>query len=131
MTYKKDASKTFSGIRGDKDKVASPLISSATLTEAQKLDIADIGYGVSVIGISHIDDTKSGAFGRSVGAFLAAQISERRVVIRFKEEAKWARYRPERNGLVSVGFPSRPRATLRVGLTNSTGSTRSSRRCKS
>lgn len=68
MTYKSDPSKTFSGIRGDKDMVTSPLINSATLTEAQKLDIADIGYGVSVIGISHIDDTKSGAFGTVTAA---------------------------------------------------------------
>ena len=68
MTYKKDSSKTFSGIRGDKDKIASPLITAGTLTDEQKLDIADIGYGVSVIGISHIDDTKSGAYGTSTAA---------------------------------------------------------------
>ena len=68
MTYKLDASKTFSGIRGDKDAIASPLINSATLTDAQKADIADIGYGVSVIGISHLDETKSGAYGTSTDA---------------------------------------------------------------
>lgn len=68
MTCKTDKNKTFSGIRGDKDKIASPLINSATLSDTQKADIADIGYGVSVIGISGIDTSKSGALGTSTSA---------------------------------------------------------------
>ncbi|MDD7675432.1 MAG: discoidin domain-containing protein [Eubacteriales bacterium] len=55
------ATGTFSGIRGDKDKIASTESSATQLTDAQKADIADIGYGVSVIGISHMDATKKGA----------------------------------------------------------------------
>lgn len=37
-------------IVGEKDKVASSEYSTTGLTDAQKADIADIGYGVSVIG---------------------------------------------------------------------------------
>jgi len=54
------ASGTFSGIRGDKDAVASTEYSAEGLGDAQKADIADIGYGVSVIGIEYMDDTKTG-----------------------------------------------------------------------
>ena len=61
MRMKSDAGKTFSGIRGDKDKVASPECSDTALSDAQRADIADIGYGVSVIGITHMDSTKKGA----------------------------------------------------------------------
>lgn len=52
--------KTFSGIRGDKDKIASSECSATELTDEQKKDIADIGYGVSVIGISHMDGSQKG-----------------------------------------------------------------------
>ncbi len=51
---------TFSGIRGDKDKISSLEYSDKALTDAQKTDIADIGYGVSVIGIDHMDSSKKG-----------------------------------------------------------------------
>lgn len=51
---------TFSGIRGDKDAIASPEYSDKGLTATQKADIADIGYGVSVIGIEYMDATKKG-----------------------------------------------------------------------
>ena len=61
VTYYGNNGKTFSGIRGDKDKIASPECSGTELTEDQKKDIADIGYGVSVIGISHMDGTQKGA----------------------------------------------------------------------
>lgn len=54
-------SKTFSGIRGDKDKIASTAYNSIKLSDEKKADIADIGYGVSIIGIDHMDDTKSGS----------------------------------------------------------------------
>ncbi len=47
----------FSGLRGDADAIAS-LAGSKTpngLTEAEKKDLADIRYGLSVIGMSHLD----------------------------------------------------------------------------
>lgn len=68
MTLKTDASKTFSGIRGDKDKVASSECSDKELTDAQKADIADIGYGVSVIGILSMDASKKGTINTSTAA---------------------------------------------------------------
>lgn len=68
MTYKKDATKTFSGIRGDKDKIASNEANAKSLTDAQKTDIADIGYGVSVIGISHMDSSKKGTVNTATDA---------------------------------------------------------------
>lgn len=70
MTCKTDSSKTFSGIRGDRDKIASDYAatSASGLTDAQKADIADTGYGVSVIGISHMDSSKKGAFNTSTSA---------------------------------------------------------------
>lgn len=56
----KTGSGTFSGIRGDKDAVASAEYSDSALTDAQKADIADKGYGVSVIGIEYMDSSKKG-----------------------------------------------------------------------
>ncbi|MCQ2427887.1 MAG: discoidin domain-containing protein [Clostridia bacterium] len=56
----KQAAGTFSGIRGDKDAIASTEYSAEGLGDAQKADIADIGYGVSVIGIEYMDDSKTG-----------------------------------------------------------------------
>jgi len=49
--FKTDASKTFSGIRGTKDAIAAKY-NKSTLNSLQKQDIADIGYGVSVIGVN-------------------------------------------------------------------------------
>lgn len=60
MTLKSDSSKTFSGIRGDRDAVASVEYSATALTDAQKADIADRNYGVSVIGIEYMDSSKTG-----------------------------------------------------------------------
>lgn len=70
MTYKNDASKTFSGIRGDLDKIASEYAATSAnkLTDDQKADLANMGYGVSVIGISHMDSTKAGAYNTSTTA---------------------------------------------------------------
>ena len=68
MKLKSDASKTFSGIRGDKDKIASDEASTTALTDAQKADIADMGYGVSVIGISHMDSSKKGTVNTATDA---------------------------------------------------------------
>ena len=50
--------KSFSGILGTKGQIASKAYSLAGLTDAQKADIADIGYGVSVIGIEKMTDGK-------------------------------------------------------------------------
>ena len=50
---KLDATKTFSGIRGTKDAIAATTV-AGNLTDEQKRDIADIGYGVSVIGVQSI-----------------------------------------------------------------------------
>lgn len=47
--------RSFSGILGTKGKTASAETSPTGLTAAQKADIADIGYGVSVIGIEKMN----------------------------------------------------------------------------
>lgn len=52
--------KSFSGILGTKGAVASTEYSTSGLTDAQKADIADIGYGVSVIGIEKMDSSSKG-----------------------------------------------------------------------
>ena len=57
---KSNAQKTFSGIRGDKDQIAATAYGTADLTDAQKADIADIGYGVSVIGMKSVRADKKG-----------------------------------------------------------------------
>ena len=61
QTLKSNAAKTFSGIRGDKDRIAATEYGARDLTEAQKADIADIGYGVSVIGMRSIRADKKGS----------------------------------------------------------------------
>ena len=70
MTLKSNSAKTFSGIRGDLDKIASDYAatSAAGLSDAQKTDIANMGYGVSVIGISHMDSSKKGTFNTATSA---------------------------------------------------------------
>lgn len=60
VTLKRDATQTFSGIRGDKDAIAASDYGTGTLSEAQRADIADIGYGVSVIGMQAIRADKKG-----------------------------------------------------------------------
>ncbi|MBE6565193.1 MAG: SGNH/GDSL hydrolase family protein [Ruminococcaceae bacterium] len=52
--------KRFCGILGSKGAIASKEYSTTALTDAQKADIADIGYGVSVIGIERMDSNSSG-----------------------------------------------------------------------
>lgn len=52
--------KTFSGILGTKNAIASKEYSTSGLTDAQKADIADIGYGVSVIGVEKMDSSSKG-----------------------------------------------------------------------
>ncbi len=52
--------KSFSGILGTKNAIASLEYSGTKLTDAQKADIADIGYGVSVIGVESMDPTSKG-----------------------------------------------------------------------
>ncbi len=52
-----DGYRYFSGLRGDADAIAS-LAGTKTpngLTDAEKKDLADIRYGLSVIGMSHLD----------------------------------------------------------------------------
>ena len=71
MSYKSKAG-TFSGIRGDRDAIASTAYSSVRggLTAEQKADIADTGYGVSVIGIEYMDASKKGTnFSNSAGTW--------------------------------------------------------------
>ncbi len=55
-----DGYRFFSGIRGDADAVASleGTVKPNGLTDAQKKDLADIRYGISVIGLSHMELTK-------------------------------------------------------------------------
>ncbi|MBR4062794.1 MAG: hypothetical protein IKK01_06985 [Clostridia bacterium] len=52
--------KSFSGILGTKNAIASLEYSTTGLTDAQKADIADIGYGVSVIGIEKMFSSSKG-----------------------------------------------------------------------
>lgn len=52
--------KSFSGILGTKGAVASTQVSPSALSDAAKADIADIGYGVSVIGIEKMFIQSSG-----------------------------------------------------------------------
>lgn len=52
--------KSFSGILGTKNAIASTEYSTTGLSDAQKADIADIGYGVSVIGIEKMDSSAKG-----------------------------------------------------------------------
>lgn len=52
--------KNFSGILGTKNAIASTEYSTTGLSDAQKADIADIGYGVSVIGIERMDSSSKG-----------------------------------------------------------------------
>ncbi len=52
--------KSFSGILGTKNAIASKAYSTTGLSDAQKADIADIGYGVSVIGIEKMDSSAKG-----------------------------------------------------------------------
>ena len=52
--------KSFSGILGTKNAIASLEYSESGLSDAQKADIADIGYGVSVIGIEKMDSSAKG-----------------------------------------------------------------------
>ncbi len=51
---------TFSGITGDKGVVASSEYSTTGLSAAQKADIADIGYGVSMIGVDYMLEGAAG-----------------------------------------------------------------------
>lgn len=52
--------KRFSGILGTKGQIASKEYSTTGLTDAQKADIADIGYGVSMIGVEKMDGDSKG-----------------------------------------------------------------------
>ncbi len=52
--------KSFSGILGTKNKIASVQYSAKGLSDAQKADIADIGYGVSVIGVERMNSESTG-----------------------------------------------------------------------
>lgn len=52
--------KKFSGILGTKNAISSKEYSATGLSDAQKADIADIGYGVSVIGIERMDSSAKG-----------------------------------------------------------------------
>ena len=52
--------RSFSGILGTKNAVASKQYALNGLTDEQKADIADIGYGISVIGIETMMITTSG-----------------------------------------------------------------------
>lgn len=47
---------SYSGITGTKGEVASTAYSSSGLSDTQKADVADIGYGISVIGIEKMAD---------------------------------------------------------------------------
>jgi hypothetical protein len=50
--------KVFSGILGTKGQIASLAYSTTGFSDEQKADIADIGYGVSFIGVEKINSSK-------------------------------------------------------------------------
>ena len=52
--------KRFSGILGTKGQIASKEYSTTGLSDAQKADIADIGYGISMIGVEKMDGSSKG-----------------------------------------------------------------------
>jgi len=52
--------KSFSGILGTKNQIASAEYATSGLTDAQKADIADTGYGVSIIGAENMDSGSKG-----------------------------------------------------------------------
>ena len=52
--------KGFSGILGTKGQIASPEYSDSKLSDWQKKDIADIGYGVSMIGVEKMNSDAKG-----------------------------------------------------------------------
>lgn len=56
----------FSGILGDKGKVASTEYSVSGLTDAQKADVADIGYGVSMIGVESMIEGSNNGYKKAV-----------------------------------------------------------------
>ena len=56
-----------SGITGDKGVVASTEYSVNGLTDAQKADIADIGYGVSMIGVESMIEGSHNGYKKAVG----------------------------------------------------------------
>ena len=57
---KGDKTQIFSGIRGDNDRIASLEYNVTKLTDAQKAALADIGNGVSVIGIERMNSGEKG-----------------------------------------------------------------------
>ena len=57
---------TYSGIRGTKGAVASSAYNATQLSDTQKADIADLGYGISVIGIEHMYKSSTYDWERSI-----------------------------------------------------------------
>ncbi len=57
----------FSGILGDKGVSASAEYSVTGLTDAQKADIADIGYGVSMIGVESMIEGSNTGYKKAIG----------------------------------------------------------------
>ncbi len=60
---------SYTGITGTKGQVASTESSTTGLTDAQKADIADIGYGISVIGIEKMADGYPGSVGNLINGY--------------------------------------------------------------
>ncbi len=58
---------SFSGILGDKGVGASAEYSVTGLTDAQKADIADIGYGVSMIGVESMIEGSNNGYKKAIG----------------------------------------------------------------
>ncbi len=100
--------KSFSGILGSKNQVASAEYSTTALTEAQKADIADIGYGVSVIGLEKmgtstaVENLVNGEWG---GSSMLANLTfdEKRYDINGDADGDDAKYR----ALITLNFGSK------------------------
>ena len=105
--------KTFSGILGTKNAISSKEYSTTGLTEAQKADIADIGYGVSVIGIEKMNSSSSGyttavenlVNGHWGTSFMACfEFDDKKYNVRGEEDEN-AQY----TGLITLNFGSKHR----------------------
>ncbi len=103
--------KSFSGILGTKGAISSKEFSVSGLTNEQKADIADIGYGVSVIGIERMTGSANGhetavenlVNGHWGTSFMASfEFDEHRYDINGKADGR-ALY----TGLITLNFGSR------------------------
>ena len=73
---------SYSGIRGSKGLVASTEYDATALTDVQKADIADTGYGISVIGIEKMYQSTSYDWTTSIANAIDGDWSDSRSIAR-------------------------------------------------